>query len=82
MRKMKLNFENSRGVERCIAEVVTLEEAYKEIKKFLDDHNFKSYYTRRWNPQPWHTVFDVGSHTEFFHLYDEEMMQNEQGNIS
>ena len=42
---MKLNFENSRGVERCIAEVATLEEAHKEIQKFLDDHNFKSYYT-------------------------------------
>ena len=75
---MKLNFENSRGVERCIAEVATVEEAHKQIKNFLDEHNYKSYYTRSWKPQPWHTVFDVGSHTEFFHLYDEEMKENAQ----
>ena len=80
---MKLNFENSIGVERCIAEVSNIDEAHLQIRKFLDEHNFKSNYTRRWNPQPWHTVFDVGSHTEFFHLYDEEMMNREQqSNIS
>lgn len=79
---MKLTFENSNGAERIIAEVQTLEEAHREIAKFLDDHKYKSYYTRRWSPQPWHTVFDVGSHTEFFHLYNEELMHEQQSDIS
>lgn len=41
--------------------------AMKEIRKFCDDHNFKIYYIRVWNESE-ATVFDVGSHTEFFHL--------------
>lgn len=67
---MILSFENSQGVQRIIAEINSVEEAHRQIKRFLDDHNFRSYYTRSWKPQSWHTVFDVGSHTEFFHLYD------------
>ena len=43
------------------------EEVNKEINKFLDDHNFKSYYTRVWEENG-RLVFDVGSHTEFFIL--------------
>ena len=45
---MKLFFQNSRGEERVIAEPSNREEVNKEINKFLDDHNFKSYYTRVW----------------------------------
>ena len=45
---MKLYFKNSYGDERVIAEVQNEQEAMKEIKKFLDDHNYKSYYTRTW----------------------------------
>ena len=45
---MKLIFQNSRGEERVIAEPSDREEINKEINKFLDDHNFKSYYTRVW----------------------------------
>ena len=67
---MLLNFENSMGVERLIAVVDTVGQAHREIKKFLDEHNYKSYYTRSWSPEPGHTIFDVGSHTEFFHLYN------------
>ena len=64
---MKLYFQNSRGVERMIAEPSNREEVVKEINKFLDDHNYKSYYTRVWEDDD-RLVFDVGSHTEFFIL--------------
>ena len=64
---MKLYFQNSRGVERLIAEPLNKQEVNKEINKFLDDHNFKSYYTRVWE-EDGRLVFDVGSHTEFFIL--------------
>ena len=64
---MKLYFQNSRGVERLIAEPSNREEVVKEINKFLNDHNYKSYYTRVWEDDD-RLVFDVGSHTEFFIL--------------
>ena len=65
--QMKLYFQNSRGVERLIAEASNREEVVKEINKFLYDHNYKSYYTRVWEDDG-RLVFDVGSHTEFFIL--------------
>ena len=43
------------------------EEVHKEIKKFLDEYNFKSYYTRIWEENG-RLKYDVGSHTEFFFL--------------
>ena len=64
---MKLIFQNSRGEERVIAEPTNREEIGKEIDKFLDDHNFKSYYTRVWEENG-RLIYDVGSHTEFFIL--------------
>ena len=64
---MKLFFQNSRCEKRVIAEPSNREEVNKEINKFLDDHNFKSYYTRVWQKDD--TVwYDVGSHSEFFCL--------------
>ena len=66
---MKLYFQNSRGEERLIAEPSNKEEVNKEINKFLDNHNFKSYYTRVWVADN-KMIFDVGSHTEFFILKD------------
>lgn len=41
-----------------------------EIQKFCNDRDFKIYYTRIWNEEGY-TVFDVGSHSEFFHLMPE-----------
>ena len=64
---MKLIFKNSRGKERVIAEPTNGDEIFKEINKFLDDHNFKSYYTRVWEENG-RLKFDVGSHTEFFYV--------------
>lgn len=65
---MILKFENSAGVKRTIAEVKSEPEALQEINKFLKERNYKSYYTRTITIDPYHTMYDVGSHTEFFHL--------------
>ena len=64
---MKLYFENSCGEERVIAEVRNEQEAVKEIKKFLDEHNYKQYYTRIWT-ESGIKYFDVGSWSEKFKL--------------
>lgn len=69
---MILTFENTYGVERTIANVLSEEEAFREIHKFLREHNFKSYYTKITRIGDDHTIYDVGSYTEFFHLYNKD----------
>lgn len=64
---MKLFFQNRYGKERLIAEPSNREEVNREINKFLDDHNFKSYYTRVWEENG-KLIFDVGSWSEVFIL--------------
>lgn len=64
---MRLIFQNSRHEERMIAEPSNVEEAHKEMNKFMDEHNFKSYYTRVWEENG-RLKFDVGNHVEFFFL--------------
>ena len=61
-------FKNSYGKRREIGKVSSEKEAFKVIHQFLDDHHFKSYYTRSWiNPEDnTEKYYDVGSHTEFF----------------
>lgn len=60
-----LYFINSRGEYRLLHENVREEEVHVLIGIFLDEHNFKSYYTRSWDTDDG-TKLDVGSHTEFF----------------
>lgn len=67
---MKLIFENSYGKERVIAEPKNEEEAFEAIHTFCDERNFRIYYIRTWEHDGRKT-FDVGSHTEFFHLLEE-----------
>ena len=64
---MKLYFQNSRGVERLIAEPSNREEVVNEINKFLDDHNYKSYYMQVCEDND-RLMIDVGSWSEFFYL--------------
>ncbi len=47
-----------------------VEEAYQTINQFCSERNFKIYYTRICN-RDGKTIFDVGSHSEFFHLIPE-----------
>lgn len=63
-----LYFENSKKERRVIAEVETKEDVWKEITKFLDEHNFKSYYSRLFKTHNNEWCIDVGSHTEFFYV--------------
>lgn len=80
---MKLYFRNSYGALRELGEYRNTTEVNKEINKFLNEHNFKSYYTRIWyepagTVTPYEEVsegrfvYDVGSHSEFFELYVNE----------
>lgn len=62
---MTLYFKNSQGKERLIAECETLDEIHEVISDFLDEHNFKCYYTRSWEVDG-RVKIDVGSWSEFF----------------
>lgn len=75
-------FENSYGQERVIAEVQTMSEALDAIHDFLVEREYKSYYTRFWiedkpndNEPCYALTFDVGSWSEFFHIYFDNMVQ-------
>ena len=73
---MKLYFENSYGERRLIAQPREQTEVGLEIRRFIDkcnegkpeDKKFHSYYTRIWENEEGLTVYDVGSHVEFFLL--------------
>lgn len=60
-----LYFIDSHGNYRLLYENVVEKEVHILIQRFLDEHNFKSYYTRIWETDEG-TKYDVGSHTEFF----------------
>ena len=63
--KRNLYFIRSNGEYKLLAENVNNSQARMKINQFLDKHNFKSYYVRYWNTADG-TMYDVGSHTEFF----------------
>lgn len=92
-----LIFKDSRGNKRKVAFIKDcndngqlksdqeiMSEANLLIRAFCAERNFTIYYTRVWNSDG-KTIFDVGSHTEFFHLIPavdfsrhEEEITNEQ----
>lgn len=63
----RVMFENLRKEEREIGTAVSMDDAYSVIDKFLDDHNFKSYYKRVWEENGRIKV-DVGSWSEFMYI--------------
>lgn len=65
----RLTFVDSTEKERLISIVKNESEAFQSISDFLKEHNYKSYYTRSWREGD-HIVYDVGSWSEFFRLYD------------
>lgn len=73
--KRNLYFQRSNGEYRLLGENVTEDEARVLRKAFLDEHNFKSYYTRVWEKDgiKW---YDVGSWSEFF-LWAKELDKKE-----
>lgn len=80
---MILYFKNGRGQVRKIGKIdgrMSMEKAFAEanrqIKVFCDERNFEINYVRVWNTELSEglnrklvTMFDVGSHTEFFYTY-------------
>ncbi len=80
MKTHSLIFKGDHGNTREIAKINDLtddgqaksdndifDEANLLIRAFCAERHFKIYYTKMWN-QDGITIFDVGSHTEFFHL--------------
>ena len=65
--KGTLYFKRSNGERIKLAENLNMEEAMVPINKFLDEHNYTSYYTRIWQRED-EIWYDVSSHTEFFIL--------------
>ena len=71
---MNLYFRDSYGRKRLLASNLnSKEDIWKHIQGFLDEHNFKSYYTRVWYANGY-TWYDVGSHTEYF-MVDTNLME-------
>lgn len=68
---MKLTFINSQREERELGVFKNVEEVNKCIFKFLEDHNFTSHYTRISHLKT-KFVYDVGSWSEFFVLYNDD----------
>ena len=67
MEEMKnFYFQRRNGEYILLLNNCTKAQAMVKMHQFLDEHNFKSYYTRCWNTSDGNTHYDVGSHTEFF----------------
>lgn len=74
---MKLYFENKFGEMKLISTAASSETVLQLIRNYISaiNPNYKIYYTRHWddndNHNKFHRIYDVGSHTEFFHLIEE-----------
>ncbi len=67
---MTLFFENMFGEKREISRPDTMEDGRKEMMSFLDKHDFISPYWRA-NESNGDLWIDVGSHSEFFWIHDD-----------
>ena len=65
MEKHNFYFIRANGEYLLLAENVEEKEAMRAKQEFLNKHNYHSYYTRSWTTEEG-TMYDVGSHTEFF----------------
>lgn len=65
--KNPIYFENFHGIRTQIGEAETMHEVYEIINKFLEKHNYISYY-KRLNKLGSEYQLDVGSHSEFFYF--------------
>ena len=63
---MELYFK-TRKEKRLISSPKDEDDALNNIYKFCEERNFTIYYIRSWEEDDC-KIFDVGSHTEFFHL--------------
>lgn len=68
---MLLTFVNSDGKERKLGVFSSTADAEDSIRDFLENHNFKYHYFKL-SIFPNKTVYDVGSWSEFFILYEDD----------
>ena len=89
MNREPVFFENSQGKERAIEEATNMQEAFEAIRKFCNECDFHIHYTRFWIEEcpaeagsgaeiAWRLTFDVGSWSEFFHIYFDTFEQAEK----
>ena len=65
---MNLYFQNYKGTDKLIAsDIKNHDEALRAIKRFCNERDFRIRYYRSWTENN-ETMFDVGSHSEFFKL--------------
>ena len=73
---MVVLFENSKGKFRQIGKANNDKEGYAIINSFLEEHKFKSYYTRVIKLEDGSKKLDVGSYTEFFYFVEDGKLGN------
>jgi hypothetical protein len=67
MEEMKnFYFQRSNGEYILLQNNCTEAQALMKMNEFLEEHNFKSYYTRCWKTPDGNTHYDCGSWSEFF----------------
>lgn len=68
-----LFFENAQGEYRAIGDVKDMTNAFGLMHQFCKERNFKiysvQYYITETESGRWQLTFDVGSWSEFFHIY-------------
>ena len=89
MNREPVFFENSQGRERAIAEATDMQEAFAAIREFCNERNYDIHYVRYYIADcpaeagsgadiAWRLTFDVGSWSEFFHVYFDTFEQAEK----
>lgn len=89
MNREPVFFENSQGKERAIAEATNMQEAFAAIREFCNERNYDIHYVRYYITDcpaeagsgadtAWRLTFDVGSWSEFFHVYFDTFEQAEK----
>ena len=73
---MKLYCQRSNGEYKKLSDFATKENAEYMIRNFLMAYNYQSYYTRSWEDERG-TIYDVGSHTEFFVLTNKDLSKGD-----
>ena len=89
MNREPVFFENSQRKERVAGEATDMQESFEVIRKFCNERDFHIHYTRFWIEEcpaeagsgietAWRLTFDVGSWSEFFHIYFDTFEQAER----
>ena len=73
-----LYFIRHNGEKVLVKEYVEFAEGYRAAKEYVQtlNPNFTIHYVRTWGEDP--IIIDVGSHTEFFHMYKVKLGGNDE----